>query len=596
MNRRNAGTARLRRVALDGLSAMKLRLILAGLGLLGVTLTELAAPWPLKIIFDHILLQRPLPSALAPLEGLMYGRPTLALVLLSCSIAAIALANGSFSYLQIHTTSAIGHQLVYRLRRELFAHLTRLSLAFHNRARSGELITKVSSDTGILRDALGDWALTFGAHVLTLSGMLVIMFMLSWSLSLVILLTLPLLFVVLMYLNRRLRLTARTQRHQEGRLASRLNEVLGSMSLVQAFGRADYEEDRFDSESVQNLEAGIQTSRTTAAISKAVAVIIAAGTAGTVLVGAGLVRDGQMSPGDLLIFIAYVGSLYRPVRDLGRLSAKFSQAAVSAQRVAEILGIEPEICDHPDAIVAANLRGEIVFRNVSFSYDRSTKILERVSFRIAAGQRVALVGTSGAGKSTIVSLLLRLYEPQHGGILIDGVDIRRYRRESLRREIGLVLQDTVLFGASIRDNIAYGKPDATPAEIEEAARQAHAHDFIVSLADGYDTPLGERGATLSGGQRQRICLARALIKRPSILVLDEPTSAVDPMSASLIEDAVGRTHEGRTALVIAHRFGSMSQFDQILVLKDGAIVECGHHDRLIASRGHYAELAGGRWA
>src|SRR5215510_5565836 len=207
VNRRNAGTARLRRVALDGLSAMKLRLILAGLGLLGVTLTELAAPWPLKIIFDHILLQRPLPSALAPLEGLMYGRPTLALVLLSCSIAAIALANGSFSYLQIHTTSAIGHQLVYRLRRELF--------------------TKVSSDTGILRDALGDWALTFGAHVLTLSGMLVIMFMLSWSLSLVILLTLPLLFVVLMYLNRRLRLTARTQRHQEGRLASRLNEVLG---------------------------------------------------------------------------------------------------------------------------------------------------------------------------------------------------------------------------------------------------------------------------------------------------------------------------------------------------------------------------------
>src|SRR5262249_20929985 len=364
----------------------------------------------------------------------------------------------------------------------------------------------------------------------------------------------------------------------------------------QAFGRTGYEEDRFDTESAQSLETGIQTSRTTAAINKAIAVITATGTAGTVLIGAWLVRNGRISPGDLLIFVAYVGSLYKPVRDLGRLSGRFSRAAISAQRIAAVLAIEPDIHDHPDAVVASNLRGEIAFRNVSFSYADSTNVLRHVSFRIAPGQRVALVGGSGAGKSTIVSLLLRLYEPQDGAILIDGLNIERYRRESLRQEIGLVLQDTVLFGVSIRENIAYGKPDATPAEIEEAARQAHAHEVITSLSAGYDTALGDRRATLSGGQRQRICLARALIKRPAILVLDEPTSAIDPLSASLIEDAIGRSQHGRTTLVIAHRFGSMSQFDQILVLKDGAIVECGHHDRLMASRGHYAELAGARWA
>lgn len=596
MSPSNAGTATLRTVICGGLSAMKLSVTLAALSLLAVTLTELVAPWPLKIIFDHILLKRPLPPTLAPLDGLIHGQPVLSLVILSCSIAVIALAKGGFSYLQLHATTTIGYRLIDHLRRELFAHLTRLSLSFHNQARSGELLTKVSSDTGVLREAFSDWALTLGANLLTVIALLAVMFTLNWQLSVVVLATLPLLAIVLFSLNRKLTLNARLQRDQEGKVASLLNEVLGTMPLVQAFGRTGYEEDRFATESVQSLETGIQSSRASAAISKAIAVITATGTAATVLVGAWLVRDGRMSPGDLLIFIAYVGSLYKPVRDVGKLSARFSRAAVSAQRIAEVLAIEPDIQDHPDAIVASSLRGEIAFRNVSFSYDGSTNVLEHVSFRINPGQRVALVGSSGAGKSTIVSLLLRLYEPQGGAILIDGVDVQRYQRESLRQEIGLVLQDTVLFGVSVGENIAYGKPDATPAEIEQAARQAHAHEFITLLPDGYDTILGERGATLSGGQRQRICLARALIKRPSILVLDEPTSAIDPLSASLIEDAIGRTQQGRTTLVIAHRFGSMSQFDQILVLKDGAIVECGHHDRLMASRGHYAELAGGRWA
>src|SRR5215813_60086 len=328
MSRSDPGTARLRRVIWSALFAMKLRLGLAAVSLLAVTLTELAAPWPLKIIFDHIFSDRPLSALLAPLNGLMFSRPDIALVVLSCSIAIIALANGSFSYVQIHTTSAIGHRLVYCLRRELFAHLTRLSLSFHTHAHSGELLTNVSYDTGVLREAFTEWALTFGANLLTLTAMLAVMFALNWQLSILILATLPLLFVVLFVLNRKITLTARMQRDQEGKVASLLSEVLGTMSLVQAFGRTGYEEDRFDTESAQSLETGIQTSRTTAAINKAIAVITATGTAGTVLIGAWLVRNGRISPGDLLIFVAYVGSLYKPVRDLGRLSGRFSRAAI----------------------------------------------------------------------------------------------------------------------------------------------------------------------------------------------------------------------------------------------------------------------------
>ena len=590
MSMQNAGSIRLKEIILVYLRRMRWQLGLAGLCLLGVIATELAAPWPIKIIFDYILLAKPLPGHLGLLAPLLESGTLVAITVLSGTIFLMVVIGGGLSYFQLYITAKVGHQLTYSLRRELFSRLQQLSLAFHSQSRSAELLMKVAGDTTALKDLFSDWALTTAAHLLLMSGMLIIMVLLNWQLSLVVLVTLPVLFGVLFRLNRKVAASARSQRRQEGRMASRINEVLSSISLVQAFGRQSHEEARFDVESAQNLEEGIRTSRTTAAVAKTIALVSAAGTAVTVLFGSWQVVKGRMSPGDLLVFMAYLRSLYKPIRDLGKMSVKFSRTMVSANRIGEILAVDPDIRDRPDAIVAGRLAGNIVFDRVSFAYPNGPMILDDVSFAIRPGQRVALVGASGAGKSTIVNLVLRLYEANAGAVVIDGVDVKHYQRESLRREIGIILQDTVLFGASVRENIAYGKPDATPEEIEQAARDARAHDFIVTLPDGYDTILGERGGTLSGGQRQRICLARAIIKRPSILILDEPTSAVDQVSAALIGEAVRRIQAGKTTLVIAHQFSTMHEFDQILVIKEGRIIEAGRHQELLGADGHYREL------
>jgi ABC-type multidrug transport system fused ATPase/permease subunit len=567
------GRARLLAIVRQCLGQMRGSIVLAAAGLVGVACAELAGPWPLKIIFDHILLAKPLPGHLEFLAPLVALGAWPALAAMAGAIAGTALLLGSCAYLQSYLTAKIGHMVVYRLRGALFSHLQRLSLVFHHRARSGELITKVASDTNLLRDVFADWGLSFAGHLVTMLAMLAVMFTLNWRLTLIVLMTLPPLFLVLYRLNRSIRSSVREQRKHEGRMASRLNEVLSSMALIQAFGRQSHEEERFQSEIEDNLRSGIRTARATAGVSRAVALVSALGIAITVLFGAAQVLAERLTPGELLVFLAYVASLYKPVRDLGRLSSKFSRAAVSAARIEEILAIEPDIEDAPDAIEAAPLTGEIVFERVTFCYAPGRPVLQDVSFRIRAGERIALVGPSGAGKSTILSLLLRLYEPQSGRILVDGVDVRRYRRDSLRREIGIVLQDNVLFGVSVRENIAYGKPDATPEEVEAAARSARAHEFIVDLPEGYDSVLGERGVTVSGGQRQRLCLARALVKRPPILVMDEPTASVDPLSARLIHESVARLHQSRTLIVIAHDLADFADFDRVLVMENARITE-----------------------
>ena len=581
---------RLRVLVLACLKERRLALSLAAAALLGVVLADVLAPWPLKIIFDHILLAKPLPPMLDSLQPVLDWGTWPALMVATLAIAAIALAGGVLAYLQLYTTAKVGHRITWRLRGELFAHLQRLSLAFHRDSRSGELLTKVAGDTNLLRDMFSDWVLTLGRHALTLVAMLSVMFLLNWQLALVVAATLPPLLGVIFVLNRRVKASVREQRKHEGLMATRLNEVLSSIALVQAFGRHTYEEDRFSREIEANYESGMRTTRTTGAIVKAIAIISAAGTAITVLLGAHEVLVGRLTPGELLVFITYVTGLYKPVRDLGRLSAKFSRASVSAQRVAEILDHEPDIADAPDALELKRPAGEIVFENVSFGYGAGRPVFDGLSLRIAAGERVALVGPSGAGKSTLLNLLLRLYEPAAGRVLIDGIDIRRFTRDSLRREIGIVLQDNILFGVSVRENIAYGRPDAPLDAIEAAARSARAHEFIVDLPEGYDTEIGERGATLSGGQRQRLCLARTLVKEPAILVMDEPTASIDAVSARLINEAVARVHRNRTLIVISHEYSDMASYDRILVLQNGRLVESGAHEALLKARGTYLAL------
>ncbi|WP_298824601.1 ABC transporter ATP-binding protein [uncultured Piscinibacter sp.] len=588
--------ARLRALVRECLREQRAALVLAALGLAGAVLAEVLAPWPLKIIFDHILLGHALPAALAPLQPLLALGPWPALLAAAGAIAAIAMLAGAMSYLHLYHSAQVGHRITWRLRVALFAQLQRLSLAYHRDSRSGELITKVAGDTNLLRDMFADWALTLVRHALTLVAMLAVMFMLNWRLALAVAATLPPLLGVIFWLNRRVKATVREQRRHEGRMTSRLNEVLSSIALVQAFGRQGFEEDRFRREIEANYASGMRSTRSAGAIVKAIAVVSAAGTAITVLLGAREVLAGRLTPGELLIFVSYVTALYKPVRDLGRLAAKFSRAGVSAQRVAELLDLEPDIADAPDALELSRPAGEIVFEDVCFGYADGRPVLDGLNLRIAAGERVALVGPSGAGKSTLVNLLLRLYEPSRGRILIDGIDIRRYRRDSLRREIGIVLQEHMLFGVSVRENIAYGRPDAPPEAIEAAARAARAHEFVVDLPQGYDTELGERGATLSGGQRARLCLARALVKEPAILAMDEPTAAVDATSARLIHEAVARVHRGRTLIVIAHDLADMPAYDRVLVLKDGRVVEQGTHAALLRQRGAYLALVERRHA
>lgn len=581
---------RLRSLVAASLREQRGQLLLAAFALAGVVAADVLAPWPLKIIFDHILLKQPLPPSLAAWQPWLDASPWPALLLAAGAIAGLALVSGALSYLQLYTSAQVGHRITWRLRGELFAHLQRLSLAWHRGGRSGELITKVAGDTNLLRDLFSDWLLLLARHAFTLLATLAVMLWLNWMLALVVAATLPPLLGVIYLLNRRVKASVREQRRHEGRMTSRLNEVLASIALVQAFGRAGFEEDRFREEIRANYESGIRSVRTSGAIVKAIAVVAAAGTALTVLLGAREVLAGRLSPGELLIFVTYVTGLFKPVRDLGRLSAKFSRAAVSAQRVGEILEIEPDIADAPDALELGQPAGEIVFEDVHFGYDPARPVIAALNLRIGAGERVALVGASGAGKSTLVNLLLRLYEPTQGRILIDGIDIRRYTRDSLRRAFGIVLQDNLLFGVSVRENIAYGKPDATAGEIEAAARAARAHEFIVDLPEGYDTEVGERGALLSGGQRQRLCLARALVKQPAVLVMDEPTASVDAISARLMHESVARVHRGRTLLVIVHDTADLASYDRVLVLERGQLVEQGPHDALLRARGPYLAL------
>lgn len=583
----------LKKIVKSHLRQVRGELLLAGLCMIGFTLTELAAPWPLKIVFDHLLLEQGLPAHLAWLNPLLgRGKPT-AIIAVSSLILIIALLRGIFAYTQSFITARIGHEMVYRLRLELFTHLQQLSLSFHARSRTGELLSRVVSDTAALRDVFAESALNFSAHALTVSGMLIVMFLLDWRLALVVLATLPVLSRALFSVYHRIKTSARRQREREGDVAARIFDLLSSIRIIRAFARERMEEERFAREGASSLAAGIRTARMEAAATRAVELISAAGLCAVVLFGSLQVIRGRLLPGEVLIFTAYLSSLYKPLRTLARISSQYTKALASAERISSILNLEAEKNEDETGLVVDRLGGDIAFENVSFEYDSpaSTRpILTDVSFHIRPGQRVALVGASGAGKSTIANLLLAFYQPTSGRILIDGRDIRDYRRRDLRRHIGVVLQDSLLIGASIRENIAYGKPDATDLEIEQAARNAAAHDFITNLPEGYETTVGELGSTLSGGQRQRICLARALIKEPSLLILDEPTSAVDLESTRLIQQTLDRLSHHQTVIVISHHFVAIEKFDLILVLRNGQIVESGSHQQLLAMNGHYRQM------
>ncbi len=584
-----ADRTRFRRFFATHLGHSKGPLTIAAVCTIGGILAELAKPWPLKLIIDHGLLHKPLPPSLGFLQSLTSESTVPFIVVASVSIVVISLVSGVCSYFQTFITSSVGYRTVYALRRELFAHLQSLSLSFHTKSHSGDLLTKIAGDTNTLKDLFADSLLKFTSQLLTVIGMLIILFTVDWRIGAIALATMPFLGYSLFHVYRRTKISVKTQKKQEGQVASRMGEVLSAVPLVQAFARETHEMRRFDKVTAETVKESIRVARMSAVAGRSSELITAVGTAAAVLFGALLVLRGSMLPGALVLVVSYLNNLYKPLKNLAGLSTDLSKAMASAERISEVLDIEPEISDRPGAI-EAELKGTIEFDRVSFDYGDGREVLRDVSFTVPAGQRLALVGASGAGKSTIVSLILRLYEPQSGVIRIDGVDIRDYKIKSLRRNIGLVLQQAILFGATVRENIAYGRPDAADVEIESAAWAANADEFIRDLEDGYDTVIAERGATLSGGQRQRIAIARALVRNAPILILDEPMTGLDVESEGKVREALDRLMSGKTCISITHDLASIEDADLVLLLEEGRVAATGTHRELVASSNRYREL------
>jgi ATP-binding cassette subfamily B protein len=584
---------RLLRIVREELLRSRWPLAAALLCVLGTTLATLAAPWPIKFVFDHLVVPQGRASAPAAAGGWLTlpaaASPTTILLLCCLAVVLIALLAGACAYGQQFITTRIGHHIVDRLRAGLFDHVQRLSLDFHHRSRSGETLSRITADTNALRDVYAEFLLVCATHGLAMTGMAVVLLAVNWQLGLLAIAAFPLLFAFLHRRLERVKQRARQHRSEEGRLAGRIAEILGAVALVQAFGREDQERDRFDAESRRATEQSISSLRAEAAGTRVVEVVTAAAIAGVLAVGGLQALHGQLGAGDLFVVMTYVAGMFRPVKNLARLSARMAKARASVERIEELLATEPEPADPPDAIAAGRPRGALTFEGVGFRRGEQV-VLADIDLHIRPGMRVAVVGPSGAGKSTLVKLLLRLAEPATGCIRLDGEPLARYRRSWLRSQIGVVLQDNLLLGTSVRDNIAYGRPEATDAEIEAAARAACAHDFVLALPGGYAHVLGQGGATLSGGQRQRLCLARALLKRPAVLVMDEPTSAIDTESARQIRAALAAPDLDCTTILVTHHAEMAAGADWVVVLRDGRIVEQGAPAELLRRAGAYAAL------
>ena len=555
------------------------------------TLADVLEPWPVAIVVDHVLGGKPLPHQLRPVVERWFGTNTAALLEFAlAAVIAIAIVGGLASYVQKYLTTTVSQWVAHDLRLTLYNRIQRLSLAEHGRSRVGDLVMRVTKDVDAVQDFIDTALLGLAVNALTLAGMVTVMLLYNWRFTLVGLSVAPVLSAFVYFYSRRVKAASRVVKKKESELLSNVAEKLTSIQVVQAFGREEYEDRHFSFDSRDSVRAGLQARSIKAKLSPMVDVIVAAGTCIVLLYGVHLISLGQLSTGVLILFLMYLKKTYKPIKDLSKMVNTLSKAAVSFERIQEVIDLESAIRDRPDARVAPPFRGLIEFDGVTFGYDRDTIVIKDVSLRIEPGQKVAIVGPSGMGKSTIASLVPRFFDPLSGVVRIDGVDVREYTLRSLRDQLGFVLQDSLLFSGTIWDNISYGRPDADPEDTIRAAQLANAHDFIVGLRQGYGTQVGERGTTLSGGQRRRIAIARAMVRNSPILILDEPTTGLDAGSERAVVEALERLMEGRTCLVIAHHLDTIRRSDLILVVKDAEIVERGTHSDLIAAGGVYYEL------
>lgn len=569
-----------------------LKLLMVGfVGVLGEGVANLLEPWPLKVVLDNVLKSKPAQGWLNTWILSMFGHNTLGVLnFAALAVLVIAIVGAGCSYVEKYVTTSVGQWVTHDLRRTLYSHIQRLSLAYHDHKQTGDLISRVTGDIDAIQSFIVSGLLDAMINSLTLVGMLGVMLYLNWQFTLIALSVAPFLFLVVFSYTRRIKKASREVRKKEGEIVSVMQEVLSSIHVVKAFAREDYEQKRLEEQSLEGVEIGLRARSLKAKLSPLVEVIVAVGTCLVLWFGARMVLSGALSAGSLVVFILYLGKMYKPMQQLSKMTDAYSKAVVGYERIREIFETDNEIKDMPGARRAPKFKGQIDFENVNFGYEPATLVLKDLSFHIEPGQVAALVGPTGAGKSTIISLIPRFYDPTSGVVKVDGQDVRRFQQKSLRQQISFVLQETLLFHGPIWNNIAYGKPEATRAEILRAAEMANAHEFIDKLPDGYNTILGERGVTLSGGQRQRIAIARAIIRNTPILILDEPSSGLDAASEKLVFEALDRLMEGKTSIVIAHRLSTIRRASCIFVLKDGSIVERGNHDELMATGGLYSEL------
>lgn len=552
---------------------------------------SLAAPWPLKIIIDDVVGDHRPPGWVRLLLPLLGGSDKAHIAAAAGLVTVlIAVATGAAMYATSYFTETLGQHVGNDLRVRLYHQLQKLSLAYYDTNRVGTILSTLTSDVQTIQGFASTATLNVLTNTLTLVGMVVVMMLCRWDFALIAVAITPLLGIFVLRVNKAIRTSVKEVRGRQSDLLATLQEGLQSIQVVQAFGREEHQEQRLRMAGTDTATAWLKARRVSSLMSPAVGLAIALSTGLVLWRGSLLILSGAMTLGALTVFLTYVTKFFQPVRDFAQMTNTVAQVSVAFERVTQIYDADKVIVEHATSVTPPPFRGEIAFEHVAFRYDPAVPVLRDVSFTIEPGQMVGIVGPTGSGKSTIASLIPRFRDLDAGSIRIDGVDVRDYRLRELRSQIGFVLQDTVLLRGTVRDNIAFGRPGATDEEIVAAAKLANAHEFIACMPDGYGSVIGDRGMTLSGGQRQRIGIARALIRDNPILILDEPTAALDAESEQLVTEALDRLMKGRTVITIAHRLSTLRNADKIIVVEGGAVAEAGTHAQLLARDGRYAQM------
>ena len=580
------------RLVFDLLRPYRGRLAIVFVAMLIEIGTGLAAPWPLKLVIDDALGNHHLPQWLDwAHEYGGFGKHTLGVALFAgAATLAIAVVGAIASYIDNYYTTSVGQWVANDLRLRVYQHLHRLSLRYYDHAKIGALVSTITSDVATIQDFASSSTLDIVIDLITIIFMVGLMFWLDWDFTLIAVAFTPVLLAFVFHFKKAVKEATRAVRARQSDVLAIVQRGLGSIRVTKAFGRQDLEMAHLEAASRATVAAALRARQIKSLMSPLVGIVVAICTAVVLWKGTSLIVAGTMTAGALTVYLAYLKKFFKPVKDLASMTSTVAQTTVALERIETILSADEVIKERADAVDPGRVRGAITFDRVSFGYSKDEPVLHEVSFAIEPGQVVGIVGPTGSGKSTVLSLLPRFYDPLFGHVRIDGINIADYKLASLRSQIGFVLQDTMLLPGTIRDNIAYGRPEASDDDIIAAANVANADEFISRMPLGYDTMVGERGDTLSGGQRQRIAIARAVIRNSPILVLDEPTAALDTELERLVIEALRRLMKGRTVIMIAHRLNTLVGADKIIVLKDGVVVEQGSHQSLIARGGVFAKL------